>query len=141
MVHPPEEPATSSPLDASMSFRDQLTVGEEVIDPQTFAGSIPAVNGVAPRVRIGRDRWFNLLWLIPIGFATGLLLVAVAQALRDTTTVSSFIERHPGADITPRTATDAGLPAWVGVQHFLNLLLMIFILRSGLQILTDHPRL
>jgi hypothetical protein len=27
------------------------------------------------------------------------------------------------------------------VQHFLNLFLMIFILRSGLQILSDHPRL
>jgi DMSO/TMAO reductase YedYZ molybdopterin-dependent catalytic subunit/thiosulfate reductase cytochrome b subunit len=118
-----------------------LTAGEEVIDPATFAGSIPAVNGVAPRIRIGRDRWFNLLWLIPIGFAAVLLVVAVAQALRDTTAVSSFIERHPGADITPRVARDAGLPAWVGVQHFLNLFLMIFILRSGIQILTDHPRL
>ena len=116
-------------------------MGEEVIDPQTFAGSIPAVQGVAPRIRIGRDSWFNLLWLIPIGFATALLLVAVAQALRDTTAVSSFIERHPGAEITPRAETGAGLPAWVGVQHFLNLFLMIFIVRSGIQILTDHPRL
>ena len=141
MARPSEEPPGASPFDASASFRDQLTVGEEVIDPATFAGSIPAVNGVAPRIRIGRDRWFNLLWLIPIGFAAALLLVAVAQALRDTTAVSSFIERHPGADITPRVARDAGLPAWVGVQHFLNLFLMIFILRSGIQILTDHPRL
>jgi hypothetical protein len=29
----------------------------------------------------------------------------------------------------------------VGWQHFLNLFLMIFIIRSGVQILTDHPRL
>jgi methionine sulfoxide reductase catalytic subunit len=141
MVSPPPEPGGSSPFDASASFRDQLTVGEESIDPMTFAGSIPAVNGVAPRIRIGRRRWFNLLWLIPIGFATLLLLVAVAQALRDTSAVSSFIARHPGADITPRAESDAGLPAWVGVQHFLNLFLMIFIVRSGIQILTDHPRL
>ena len=34
-----------------------------------------------------------------------------------------------------------GLPIWVGVQHFFNLFLLIFIIRSGLQILSDHPRL
>jgi sulfoxide reductase catalytic subunit YedY len=141
MAGPSEEPPGASPLGASASFRDQLTAGEDVIDPATFAGSIPAVNGVAPRIRIGRDRWFNLLWLIPIGFATAMVLVAIAQALRDTTAVSSFIQRHPGVDITPQVERDAGLPAWVGVQHFLNLFLMIFILRSGIQILTDHPRL
>jgi len=81
------------------------------------------------------------LWLIPIGLGALLLLVAIAQALRDTSAVSSFIARHPGADITPRAERDAGLPAWLGAQHFLNLFLMIFIMRSGIQILTDHPRL
>lgn len=141
MAPSPNEPSGASPFDASASFRDQLTVGEEVIDPATFAGSIPAVRGVAPRVRLGRDRWFNLLWLIPIGFATALLLIAIAQGLRDTTAVSSFIERHPGTGITPSAERAAGIPAWVDVQHFLNLFLMIFILRSGIQILTDHPRL
>jgi sulfoxide reductase catalytic subunit YedY len=141
MARTSEERPGAPPFDASASFRDQLTVGEEVIDPATFAGSIPAVSGVAPRIRIGRDRWFNLLWLIPIGFATALLVVAVAQALRNTTAVSSFIARHPGVDITPQAVRDAGLPAWVGVQHFLNLFLMIFIIRSGIQVLTDHPRL
>jgi methionine sulfoxide reductase catalytic subunit len=34
-----------------------------------------------------------------------------------------------------------GLPIWVGVQHFFNLFLLIFIIRSGVQILSDHPRL
>ena len=24
---------------------------------------------IAPRLRVGRDKWFNLLWLIPVGFA------------------------------------------------------------------------
>jgi DMSO/TMAO reductase YedYZ molybdopterin-dependent catalytic subunit/thiosulfate reductase cytochrome b subunit len=141
VTSPPNDPAGPSPFDASTSFRDQLTIGEEIIDPATFAGSIPASKGVAPRIRIGRDRWFNLLWLIPIGFGVLLLTVAIGQALRDTSAVSSFIERHPGADITSRARRDAGLPAWLGAQHFLNLFLMIFIVRSGIQILTDHPRL
>ena len=33
------------------------------------------------------------------------------------------------------------MPAWLGWQHFFNLFLMTFIIRSGVQILTDHPRL
>ena len=39
-----------------------------MIDPATWAGSVPQVGGIAPRVRVGRSRWFNLLWLLPIGF-------------------------------------------------------------------------
>jgi hypothetical protein len=61
VARPSEKPHIASCVDASASFRDQLAAGEEVIDLATFAGSIPAVNGVAPRIRIGRDRWFNLL--------------------------------------------------------------------------------
>ena len=51
----------------------------DVVDPTTWAGSIPQVQGIAPRVRIGRSqsRWFNLLWLLPIGFLG--LIVAVAN--------------------------------------------------------------
>jgi sulfoxide reductase catalytic subunit YedY len=44
------------------SYRLELTRGEDVIDTQTFAGSIPQLRGVAPRVRIGRSRWFTLLY-------------------------------------------------------------------------------
>ena len=46
----------------------QLTAGEDVIDPATWAGSVPHATGIAPRVRVGRSQWFNLLWLLPIGF-------------------------------------------------------------------------
>jgi methionine sulfoxide reductase catalytic subunit len=38
-------------------------------------------------------------------------------------------QRHPG------------VPWWVEAQHFFNLFLMIFIIRAGVQILADHPRL
>jgi len=46
----------------------RLTPGEEVITPTTWAGSVPQVGGIAPRLRVGRSKWFNLLWLLPIGF-------------------------------------------------------------------------
>lgn len=82
--------------DAVRSYRSQLTQGEDVIDSTTWAGSVPHVNGVAPRVRLGRTRWFNLLWLLPIGFVLLIVAIAVAKGLREEPSVRRFIERYPG---------------------------------------------
>jgi hypothetical protein len=92
------------------------------------------------RPRVGRNRWFNLLWLLPIGFVVLISAVAVAQGLRTIPSVEDFIARYSGTIVSAEAQENAGFPAWVGVQHFLNLFLMIFILGSGLQILSDHPR-
>jgi methionine sulfoxide reductase catalytic subunit len=78
--------------DVVRSYRYQLTPGEDVIDPATWAGSVPQVNGIAPRVRVGRNKWFNLLWLLPIGFLLLIIAVAVAKGLRG----DAFMQRlHP----------------------------------------------
>ncbi|MGH7814120.1 MAG: molybdopterin-dependent oxidoreductase [Candidatus Binataceae bacterium] len=39
------------------------------------------------------------------------------------------------------SAPPQGFPAWLRFSHYLNLLFMILLIRSGLQILMDHPRL
>jgi thiosulfate reductase cytochrome b subunit len=42
----------------------------------------------------------------------------------------------------PGTATEPyGFPAWLRITHYINLLLLTLLIRSGLQILMDHPRL
>ena len=139
---PADLPAPSSVSPAVVaSYRSQLTQGEDVVDPHTWAGSVPAATGIAPRVRIGRSRWFNLLWLLPIGFVVLIVAVAAAKGLRGMPSVQRFIERYPGTIESARPVQHAGLPLWVGAQHFLNLFMMIFIIRSGVQILSDHPRL
>ncbi len=125
----------------SGSFRSQLTAGEDVIDPATWAGSVPQAGGVAPRVRVGRRRWFNLLWLLPIGLVVLIASVAAAKGLRNMMSVQRFIATYPGTVVPPGAARRPGLPIWVAVQHFFNLFLLIFIIRSGIQILSDHPRL
>lgn len=89
-------------------------------------------------MRVGRSRWFSLLWLLPIGWAGLLIAVAVAQGLRNVPAVQRFMARYPG---TLAPSVQPGLPWWVDVQHFLNILFMIFIIRVGLQILADHARL
>jgi len=48
---------TSSP-DALVAYRDQLSKGEDAIDPDRWARSLPAAYGVPPRIRIGSSRWF-----------------------------------------------------------------------------------
>jgi thiosulfate reductase cytochrome b subunit len=135
----PAAPGTTP--EAGESYRAPLTTGGKVVDPSTWAGSIPAAHGIAPRVRIGRGRWFNLLWLLPIGFVLFIVAVAAAKGLRTTPTVQRFIADHPGTVVPAGAEHDAGVPVWAAVQHFFNLFLMIFIIRAGVQILSDHPRL
>lgn len=137
--HTPAPPSDSASPKVEHDFRSKLTVGEDVVDPETWAGSIPVAVGIAPRIRIGAARWFNLLWLIPLGFAALVTAVAVAQELRTIPVVEQFIIQHPGNEFATSFAT--AMPGWLRVQHFLNLFLLIFIIRSGLQILADHPRL
>lgn len=126
--------------DVVRSELDQLLPGEDVVTVERWAGGLPQAGGIGPRVRVGRSRWFNLLWLIPIGLALLIAAVAVAQGLRNTPAVQRFIARHPGT-VTPIANGPSGFPGWMRWQHFFNLFLMIFIIRSGLQILSDHPRL
>ncbi len=125
----------------SGSYRSELSSGEERVVPATWAGAVPVAGGIAPRIRIGRSRWFNLLWLLPIGFLLLIVGVASAKGLRNVGSVEHFIVRHPGVVDSGAGPQSAALPIWIGVQHFFNLFLLIFIIRSGIQILSDHPRL
>ncbi len=127
--------------DAVRSYRYQLTPGEDVINTATWAGSVPQVNGIAPRVRVGRTRWFNLLWLLPVGFLLLIIAIAVAKGLRGEAFMQRFIRQYPGTSRASLPAGTTGFPAWVDLQHFFNLFFMIFIIRAGVQILSDHPRL
>jgi methionine sulfoxide reductase catalytic subunit len=126
---------------AAADYRRRLRPGGHVIDVETWAGSLPESYGIAPRIRIGRSRWFNLLWLLPIGLLVLLALVATARGIRTLPAVQQFIDRYPGTVPTGTVDQASGFPLWVAAQHFLNLFLMIFIIRSGWQILADHPRL
>lgn len=80
------------------------------------------------------------MWLIPIGLLLLLISVAAARGIRGLPAVQGFIHTYPGLSELPGNAP-VGFPAWVGWQHFLNLFFMIFIIRSGVTVLADHPRL
>jgi methionine sulfoxide reductase catalytic subunit len=69
------------------------------------------------------------------------LLLMVAAAYIQWGTVG--LPRVPSSPaLTLGTATEPyGFPAWLRITHYINFLFLILLIRSGLQILMDHPRL
>lgn len=120
-------------------LRTELTDADDRVDVGEWSHLVPPVSARIPEVRIGR-RWVSTLWLLPIGAAALIVGVAVAQHLREIPTVEHFIETYPGVGAF-QPPVDSGFPGWLRILHFLNLLFMAFIIRSGLQILAEHPRL
>lgn len=123
-------PRSHDRIEASLSPADDRVLLNDWLPPKV---------GVVPKIRIGRY-WINVLWLLPLGFVLAIIGVAVAQGLRELPAVQDFLVRYPGVPPSARAVTD-GFPVWLRVQHFLNLLFMAFIIRSGIQVLADHPRL
>ena len=123
----------------AVGYRAELRLAENIVNPESWAGGLDDKRAIAPRLRVGRDKWFNLLWLIPIGFALLVAAVAMGKGLHNMPAVQAFIQRYPGTHAP--SGVSPGIPAWVGWTHFFNLFLMMFIIRSGIQILCDHPRL
>jgi len=120
-------------------LRESLTVGRDTVELAEWAGGLPQVNGTAPHVRVGR-RWFSLVWLLPIGVVLLVVGIAVCQGLRTLGWVQDFIADYPGTKTEPPPSY-SGFPWWLRWQHFFNLFFMMFIIRAGVQILADHPRL
>lgn len=112
--------------------------GPIVVDD--WAGGIPDTRAQLPSVRIGR-RWFSSLWLVPLGVAALVLSVAVVREMARYGWYHDFIVRYPGTSARYVQPVESGFPWWLRWQHFFNLLFMMFIIRAGLQILADHPRL
>src|ERR1035437_6572181 len=68
-----------------------------------------------------------------------LLLIAAAYIQWGTVGLPTL---SPIIQITPATAVvPYGFPAWLRITHYVNFLFLILLIRSGLQILMDHPRL
>src|SRR5215472_8414445 len=118
-----------TPLEAKLTHADDRIRLNDWLPPQW---------GVVPQIRLGK-RWFSVLWLLPLAFLFLLIGVAVVQELRQIPAIQAFLERYPGHTISPLEWH--GFPLWMRCMHFFNLFLMFLIIRAGIQILADHPRL
>ena len=101
---------------------------------------LPPQAGVVPKIRIGQ-RWINVLWALP------LLFVLLGRRRGRCTGLAASSGRcriswcATRAFLASAVAVTSGFPAWLRLLHFLNLFFMAFIVRAGVQILADHPRL
>ena len=125
-----QTPQQLDPLEA------RLTKASGSIRPGAW---LPPQWGEVPRIRLGK-RYVNVLYVVPIAFVVLVLGIAICQGLYATPWFQQFLTRYPGI---PKSApaVDSGFPLWLRVEHFLNMLFMFFIIRAGIQILADHPRL
>src|SRR5215467_6293616 len=129
----------SDPLGAPDPLEAGLSPAEDRVVAAEWSRRIPPVRARIPEVRIGK-RWYSTAWLIPIAIVGVIFFIALCQQLRTYPAVQSWIASHPGTgDFQPAVTT--GFPLWLRILHFLNLIFMLFIIRAGIQILADHPRL
>jgi len=128
-------PGVPDPLQTSLAGRR-----DGPISLDDWAGGIPQTRAQFPSVRIGR-RWFSSLWLVPLGIVGLVLSIAVAREITRYGWYHDFIAAYPGTSTRYVQPVKSGFPWWLRWQHFLNLLFMMFIIRAGIQILADHPRL
>jgi len=134
------KPGEPDPLRKSLQpyYNQGHRDGSIVVDD--WAGGIPETRAQLPSIRIGR-RWFSSLWLVPLGVAGLVLSIAVVREMARYGWFHEFIARYPGTSSQYVQPVESGFPWWLRWQHFFNLLFMMFIIRAGLQILADHPRL
>ncbi|WP_349627370.1 cytochrome b/b6 domain-containing protein [Arthrobacter sp. C9C5] len=69
--------------------------------------------------------------------AAAAILVLAARGVTTLPGVPEFLERYPGEYSLPQSA-DAGFPWWAQWTHFLNIFLMVLIIRSGYQVRTQQ---
>ncbi len=62
-----------------------------------------------------------------------LVLSAIAFVLRAQPAVQEFLIRYPGV-VTPTPDQPVGIPVWLNVTHFLNMLFLLLIIRTALSI-------
>ena len=94
-------------------YRAELHLAENILNPETWAGGMEDKRAIAPRLRIGRDKWFNLLWLIPIGFGLLVAAVAVGKACTTCRPYTSSSSGIPVPMCLPGSAR-ASRPGWAG---------------------------
>jgi len=119
------------------TFDRRLTQAEDRIDPREWTAP---KRGIAPEIRLF-GRWWNVLWLGLFAWVF-LIVFSVGSAwFIETDTGKAFVVHYPGTVWRGPAMEAQGFPWWLRWEHYFNLFVMVLIIRSGIAILADHPRL
>jgi thiosulfate reductase cytochrome b subunit len=112
--------------------------------PSPVAPSVAPEKPVKPKpeARLYASRtlgqWVKRVVLLAVGaVAAAAILVLAARGVTTLPGVPEFLERYPGEYHLPETA-ETGFPWWAQWTHFLNIFLMVLIIRSGYQVRTQQ---
>jgi methionine sulfoxide reductase catalytic subunit len=89
-------------------------------------------------IRIGRS-FFSVVWLLGIVAGLTIALVIAAKLFAASSAGRGLLAQFPCIPLSP--PVPAGMPAFVRWTHLLSFFFLVIIIRSGLQVLADHPRL
>jgi sulfoxide reductase catalytic subunit YedY len=121
------------------------SAGEAELQDEFLQEKLLSEQGVHPRMSLTRvhirlgSRFFSVWWLLAIPLILAIVLVLAAKIYAASSVGHGFLARH--ACIAHSPPVPAGIPAFVRWTHLLNFFFLIIIVRSGLQVLADHPRL
>lgn len=110
--------------------------------PAKPAGAVAQPVRPKPEARLYGSRtlgqWISRIVLLALGaVGAAAILVLAARGVTTLPGVPAFLERYPGEYHLPATA-EPGFPWWAQWTHFLNLFLMVLIIRSGYQVRTQQ---
>jgi thiosulfate reductase cytochrome b subunit len=145
--------STPPPQDAAPGPSSQLPETPSPATPQAQAGlksaarspgSPPAAAAAVPQHQAKlygtrtATQWIRLGILSAVGaIAAAAILVLAARGVTTLPGVPQFLERYPGEYHLPETV-EPGFPWWARWTHFLNIFLMVLIIRSGYQVRTQQ---
>ena len=83
-----------------------------------------------------RDLLFPAFWIVAIG---GVIIIVVFSWVYRQPAVQAFMVAYPGVPL--HSPVQPGYSLLVRLTHLFNFFFLIFLVRSGINILLDHPRL
>src|SRR5262249_6748918 len=117
-----------------MATLDQrLSPAPDRIKPKEWE---PPKNGICPEIRIF-GTWWNVGWLFVFVWVFLLIFLAASTWFIETDMGKAFVERYPGILWEGPAMEAQGFPWWLRYEHYLNLFLMVLIIRAGITILAD----
>lgn len=129
------EPGDNNSFPASEAELQDEFLHEKLLSEE---GVHPRMRLTRVHIRLGR-RFFSVWWLPGIAVALAIVLVAAARLYAASSAGRGFLARHSCIPLSP--PVPAGMAAFVRWPHLLSFFFLVIIVRSGLQVLADHPRL